>query len=198
MIIPRYEIKYRNRNFLASSKEEMIQNISTYFSKKNEVIDIEMVKIHVNKNIKENPSSKPDSGEGLDKVHKPKLTFKEALAGSVALLKVVGGDTVSKEEIKRRSALCASCPLKTEVSNCWGCGFGKTLTRFISGLRNMFTGEVSLSRDVSSSYCGVCGCALATMLPSKMSSFNQESQEKQKERPNYCWVKQNSPNYVTD
>lgn len=194
MKVPKYKIKYRNRSFLADSANEMIENIRKYFDKTGETFDLEEVKNHVNKNITES-KTKLDLGERLNKIFKGKLNYKDALHGANALIKVLGGDAVDQEEIKRRTRICASCPLKTLTTDCYACGFASRLTKIISDIKGKFTTQFELSSDVRGSYCDVCGCALSVMIPSKMSVFSEDA-DKQASRPNHCWVKKGGPEYV--
>lgn len=198
MNIPKYEIKYKNRNFLADSKESMINNITIYLNGKGIEFDKNELKGHVEKSIKKNSAYSGGYSDAqekrLNKVYKPRMTFKEVVNGAKALLGVSIGDSVDQDEITRRGRICASCPNKTLTTDCYGCGFASTLNKFIGGLKSLFSKEVSLNSDVKGSYCNVCSCALAIMIPSKLTAFN-EDQDKQDKRPDHCWLKRDGENF---
>lgn len=197
MRIPRLQVKYRGKNFLGDSIEDLRNNINKYFRDRNVGIDSDEVDILLSKNVKKNgEGGKLDSGDKLNKVHKGRISFKSAVSGAKALLRNFVGDIVDKEEIKRRSSICSACKENIETTDCVACGFGGKLNSYINSLKQSFGGnEIKLSQSVKGRYCGVCNCALALMLPSKMDAFT-ESDDKQKSRPNHCWVKQTSSNYV--
>jgi hypothetical protein len=196
MKIPKYRIKYQNRDFLADDAGSMIENITKYLTNRDKHIDIDEIRSHVNKNIKDSgPSDPQDIGGKLNKVAKKTLRYKEVMNGAQAILRVLGGDSVDQDEIKRRTRICRECPLKSLTSDCYGCGFASRLTGIINDIKSKFTGTFELSQDVKGSYCSVCSCALSVMIPSKMSAFD-EDEEKQKSRPDYCWVKKGGTEYV--
>lgn len=200
MNIPKFQIRYKNQNFFADSKELMIANICKYFDNRNISIDILEIKEHVNKNIQNSSlgnSVKIDEQEKrLNKIFKGRLSFSNVVAGARAFLSVVGGSSVTQEEINRRSSICQGCVHKQVTTDCFSCGFGGTLNKFINEAKVRFGFGFELTQDAKKSYCEVCSCALSLMLPSKTSSFKTEDEDKQKARPDFCWVKKGSDNFI--
>jgi hypothetical protein len=197
MNIPKFEIKYKGYNFLADSEVLMFDNINKFLNNKKISYDRDELLLHIQKNLKPNSAfsgGESQSEKRLNKVYQKRLTFKDVVNGAKALLNTSLGNTVDQEEITRRGRICASCPRKQLTTDCYGCGFSRVLSKFIGNLKNIFGKEVSLHSDVKGSYCDVCGCALSIMIPSKLDAFN-ETQDKQDARPEYCWLKKNSPNY---
>lgn len=197
MNIPRYEIKYKSKNFLADSKELMFENIEKYLGKKGIAFDRKELLGHIDKNIRVNSAySGGDIQEKrLSKIHKPKLKFKDVVAGAKALLGLTIGDAVDQTEITRRGRLCAGCPRMTLTTDCYSCGFAGTLNKFVNNLKGLFGKEVSIHSDVKGGYCDICSCALAVMIPSKLNKFH-EDQDKQNQRPDHCWLKRGGTEYV--
>lgn len=199
MNIPKYEIKYKGKNFLANSKELMFANIEKYLGNRSIDFDKEELLGHINKNIKVNSAfggSSNTQEKKLNKVYKPRLTFKDVVNGAKALLGLSIGDAVDQNEVTRRGRICASCPRMTLTTDCYGCGFAGTLNKFIGGLKGLFGKELSLNADVKGGYCDICSCALSIMIPSKLDKFN-ESEEKQSQRPDFCWLKKSSENFFS-
>lgn len=198
MTIPKFEIKYKNYNFLAESKEAMYLNIKKFLDNKNIAFDEKELRAHLDKCLKVNSAYSGGTSDAqekrLNKVYVPRLKFKDVVNGAKALLGTSLGHTVDQEEITRRGRICAGCPNKTLTTDCYGCGFAGTLNKFIIGLKSIFAKEVSIHPDVKGCYCNVCSCALAIMIPSELTAFN-EDEEKQSKRPDFCWLKRSGDNY---
>lgn len=124
------------------------------------------------------------------------MNFAEVVTGAKAILDVTKGEVVEQSEITRRASICTSCPLSSTTTDCIACGFGSRLSKFISDLKTkVFESNYKVPNGMDRNYCKVCGCSLAMMIPSKMSAF-KESDQKQAERPDHCWVKKTSINYI--
>jgi len=183
------KVKYRGKSFLGADEQVLYRNVIKYFPD----ADAEEVRLAISKH-----SSTPHFLGDTAKKSKAKISFKEAKNGAAALLKVMVGETVPQIEINRRAAICNSCPNVSQTTDCVGCGFGKKLNNFISEIKkNVFKTNLDIPNGLKGSYCKVCSCALVMMLPSRMEAFN-ESEEKQAERPDFCWVKKTSQHYVSD
>lgn len=127
--------------------------------------------------------------------------FAQVMNGAKAIVSLVSGDVVSQSEYNRRSKICADCPLKSKVSNCFGCGAGTTIARRFRELSRV-GGKTYLEYKtplgpVNYLYCGICDCSLGLMVMSKMSRF-RETKEENLKRPTHCWVRKDSPNYIED
>lgn len=125
---------------------------------------------------------------------KKKIGLAEAVSGAKALIRYTGGSTVTTEEIVRRSDICKDCPLISKIGGCAPCGAAGKIANFVNSLRATLKLEEPLPTSVKSSYCKVCDCSLALMIPSKMSAFT-ESESKNLQRPDHCWIKKTSNNY---
>lgn len=199
MNIPQYEIKYKNRTFLADDESSMLANIDKYLTSRNISYDLEECISHVRRNMRRNSAYSGGSSEErkLNKPHKAGLTFKTVVNGAKALLGVSLGHTVDDAESNRRGKICVACPKKKLTTDCYGCGFSSVLNKFINNLKSLFGKQVSLNPDLKGSYCDICDCALAIMIPSKISAF-KEDKAKQDARPDHCWIKKGGFNYVED
>ena len=187
-------LRERGAVFLGVDKHALEQNIRDFFREKTPVDDnlVEIInkfstghkeaESQVNKNIKG------------DKKKNTRIAFKDAVNGATALLREATGDRVDQEEINRRAGICSGCELNSGTTDCYACGFGSRLSKWVNGLKKVFGKGFIIPNKLEGRYCEVCKCSLAMMLPSKMDAFH-ETDEKQSERPAHCWVKKESPNF---
>lgn len=124
---------------------------------------------------------------------KKKLGFSDYLHGAEALVNVSAGNTVDQLEINRRAGICQFCPKLEEVPGCMSCGFAGTLSNALNKIKKAFDSGFEIPNNMSKHGCGVCGCSLAVMLPAKTSAFKETDQNL---RPDHCWVKKKSNNYI--
>jgi hypothetical protein len=87
---------------------------------------------------------------------------------------------VPMEEAERRAAICADCPMNTQVSGCLGCTGVASLIRRIQG-------NHKTSKDTWLNACNVCGCELKVKVLVPMGVIDNSGLE----YPSYCW--QNHP-----
>lgn len=130
-------------------------------------------------------------------VRPKKIGLADAVTGAKALLRYTQGSAVSSSEITRRSEICKDCPLINRIGGCASCGAAGKIANFVSNIRSSLKLQDPIPDSVKSSYCGVCQCSLALMVPSKMDAFN-ESIEKNSKRPDNCWLKTTSNNYINE
>lgn len=128
---------------------------------------------------------------------KKKISFKDGVAGAYALFKVVTGAVVEQSELNRRSNICIKCPKVIESSNCRSCGFAASLLKFVTKLKKAFGKGFVIPHNLEDKHCGICDCALSVMLPSDLKMFSHEK-DKQSLRPDFCWLKKDSPNYISE
>lgn len=126
---------------------------------------------------------------------KKRIGLAEAVSGAKALIRYTSGSTVSTAEIERRSNICKDCSLINKIGGCAPCGAAGKIANFVNTVRVSLKLEQPIPTSVKSSYCGVCDCSLALMVPSKMELF-VEPESKNLQRPDHCWVKRNSNNYI--
>lgn len=184
-----YKIRvgFNAKRYEADTKEDLVKILveKGYSHKKAEgLVNLRATKIHKDFNPNE-------SAKGV----KTGVSFKDAIHGAGALVKLLQGKSATQEEINRRSGICNGCPLIATVSDCMGCGAGAKISKYVNDLKaKTFGGNYNIPNGLSKRYCGVCKCSLAVMLPSTIEAF-EESEEKQSERPDFCWVKKSSINY---
>jgi hypothetical protein len=128
------------------------------------------------------------------------IGFSGLVAGAEALVNVVAGNTVTQSEINRRSAICFGCKIDGQkgvisANDCMPCGGAAKIARWTGKLKKSLGGGYVIPNNLESKGCAVCKCSLAVMIPSKMSAFEYEK-DKQEERPEHCWVKKTSNNYI--
>lgn len=131
-------------------------------------------------------------------VHRKKPSLAETIHGAKALLRYMGGSSVSSQELERRSAICNNCPLRDSVSDCMSCGGSGKVALFINQLRRSKKFEGSIPESLRKKFCGFCGCSLPLLLVSKFKDFEVESPQKNAARPDHCWLKKTSPNFTKE
>jgi hypothetical protein len=168
------------------------------FSNSNfDIIKAEVVSFLVKNNINYDPASLDKSilrqSSIADK--KKRIGLAEAVSGAKALLRYASGSTASTLEIERRAGICKDCPLIDRIGGCAPCGAAGKIANFVNSLRTSLRLDQPIPSSIKSSYCGVCDCSLALMVPSKMSAFS-ESESQNLQRPDICWIKKTSTNYI--
>jgi hypothetical protein len=110
--------------------------------------------------------------------------MKIGLVGAMAALKAYadarGGDVVSPEELRDRTAVCRSCPKRKLSSG--------ILTK-VSEKLGILANAHRVPKDVSAYSCGVCGCSLMLLLPARGVALHKDTPEEARERPDSCWIK---------
>lgn len=185
------EIKYKGMIFRGDTTNEIHGSIMKYLTKRKIAAEINLFEI-----VEENSKliQKRKVKEKFAEPSKKKINFDKARNGAIALLSVTVEGAVDQSEINRRASLCTNCPKVNKVSNCFACGFGGAIVRFVNGLKKLFKSGFTIPNNLESRYCGVCNCALAMMLPSKMEAFKENLKDNQS-RPSHCWVKVGGKNY---
>lgn len=117
------------------------------------------------------------------------VTFEGALAAAKAAVKVATGDVVDDTELKRRADICHSCPMKSESSGCFGCNASARLASIANLMKRTFGKELRLPRNLKRFNCGVCGCSLSLLLPTKVENLHADTPEQASKRPANCWMK---------
>lgn len=99
-----------------------------------------------------------------------------AIAAMKAFKEAATGDVVPVDEISRRSRICEACPMKQRAT-----GAATRASQTLGLIANKNRVPVS----VKNFKCGVCGCALLLLLPSK--TLHTDTEEQRKLRPKGCW-----------
>ena len=86
---------------------------------------------------------------------------------------------VSQEEAERRAAICARCPMNTQVSGCLGC---TGVARLINRIRRDRT--TSFDNDLDA--CNVCGCELKVKVLVPLDVIDNSGLD----YPDWCWNNQ--------
>lgn len=127
------------------------------------------------------------------------ISFGDAVRGAKAIVKMAKGQVVDGSEILRRANICTGCHLSSKSSGCATCRFGRQVTDVVNVIRSLAGRSISYpnikgskARDMN---CGACGCSLMVMLPAQIECFD-ESEEKNQSRPDICWAKRGSVNYI--
>ncbi len=134
--------------------------------------------------------------------------FSQLVAGAEAIVNVTSGNIVSQEEINRRARICSGCKTAdpdsgivmdgvVSTTDCRACGFASRFATWANKLKKQFGVGHVIPNGLSDKGCIVCKCTLAVMLPSKMSAFDYEK-DLQEKRPDHCWVKKTSNNYIPE
>jgi hypothetical protein len=90
---------------------------------------------------------------------------------------------VDQPEAERRAAICASCPLNTNVKGCWRCrGLAEWLFKLI--------GARTTAHGSRLNQCGVCGCAIKAKIWLPLDVAKQVSEGYT--FPSWCWLNEQS------
>lgn len=127
-----------------------------------------------------------------------KLTFNDIIVGAGAILRYASGNAASAQEVKRRSEICKSCPMRDRTTGCAACGFSRKVANFINKIRSEKKAEVEIEATLRDSYCGVCNCSIPMMLLTRYEDFYVEPAHKNQLRPDACWLKQTSINFTNE
>ena len=125
----------------------------------------------------------------------PRVNFRDALKAGKAAVKITTGDIVSKKEMNRRWQICKNCPQKTNTKECFGCNAAKFLSEITKATKSMFGTKVDLPGESKRFSCGVCGCSLSMLLPTKTEHLHQDNDAQAQRRPAFCWMKEDGHNY---
>lgn len=124
-----------------------------------------------------------------------KVTFSQAVSGAKALIKsTIGGE--DSTEIQRRSEICKDCPLRDGISVCGSCGTAGKIARFVNTFKAKLGIRTTIDKKISLSYCGFCKCSLALIVVTKLKDFHEETPARNSSRPDVCWLKKTSHNYL--
>lgn len=107
------------------------------------------------------------------------LTPRDALTAAKAFTHALSGDVVSADEIRRRAAICSTCPQRKLVRN---------RTSQISQTLGMIANRHRVPRDIKDYACGVCGCSLMLLIPATKKDLHEDSPEESEKRPERCWL----------
>jgi hypothetical protein len=133
------------------------------------------------------------------KPSKPKrLGLNDIIIGANAILRYTSGKAASNTEIKRRSEICKSCPMREKTTGCAPCGFGRRIANFINKIRAEKKAEVEIEATLRDSYCGVCSCSIPMMILTQYEDFYVEPDHKNNLRPDACWLKKTSINFTNE
>jgi hypothetical protein len=125
-----------------------------------------------------------------------KIPFRDAMAAGKAALKIIKGDVVSKQEMDRRWAICKGCPAITETKECFSCNRAKFLADITNTTKSIFGSDIKYPGESKKLSCGVCGCMLAMLLPTKSDDLHKDTPLQKEIRPDFCWMNPESPNFV--
>lgn len=183
--------KSQTFKFTGNSVEEIANRAQQFLIEKNIARNRKEVEILIENYFKMNPG----------KISKRIPRIGEAFHAGMALLQASVGQYASEQEIKRRSKICLTagpnggpCPHLSGYSECMGCGGMKNVNNFMLRARKMLgLSKIVLDQSLKTKYCGVCGCSLSLLLITN--SFPKESDEENKKRPAFCWMRKDSDNY---
>ena len=107
------------------------------------------------------------------------ITPRDALAAAKAFQHAVKGDVVSPEEIRRRGAVCKTCPKRQLV---------RRRTSQVSQILGILANRHRVPPEVKDYACNVCGCSLMLLLPATPQDLHKDSGKEAAERPERCWL----------
>lgn len=183
----RYRVPYKGELIIGSSAEKIAETIV-----KHGVLSYEDSLVYVKAQLKEY-SPEPQANTFIRNPEKKELGLSDYVSGALAVVSIVKGSSVSQEEINRRAIICSSCPKLDDIKGCMPCGLAKRIADSVNKIKSLFGAAFNMPNGLNSKGCGVCKCALSVMLPSKMSQFTEQDQST---RPNHCWVKRTSNNFI--
>lgn len=127
---------------------------------------------------------------------KPSLNLASVKSACSAMLESIKGNIVSDEEINRRWSICKNCPASTTVSDCMSCGGAGRAADWVNKVKGAAGKRFRLEQESGKTFCGLCGCSHALMIPTKMKFQKQETEKQNQLRPSQCWLRWDSQNYV--
>ena len=134
--------------------------------------------------------------EILPAFKKPHLNLAAVKSACGAMIQTIKGNTVPDQEIARRWYICQACPAKTTVSDCMSCGGAGRAADWINKVRGAAGKSFRLDQESAKTFCGLCGCSHALLIPTKIEHQKEESEKQNKQRPLACWLRYDSPNYI--
>jgi hypothetical protein len=192
------QFPFKGKTYIGETHSQIHNNIikEHQFNSSNlpSLNDVERGSTNYNKNTGFQPYKAPTPMMGS-------VSMSEAINGAKAILRLAAGQRVEDKEMERRASICkyaipGGCPKLQTVSGCKACGTGAAISSFIGKLKGFFGGKkLEIPNNLSDRYCGVCGCSLAIMLPSKTEAFDF-AKDNQKDRPSFCWIKKGGQNFV--
>lgn len=183
----RYAFAYNKvlHRFEDQDRLTLIHKVTEFYRKHNIMFSYDMIVKSIDRQSK-NPEIKR------------RLTLAEVVTGAKSLVRTTAGQSVSNVEIVRRSDICAKCPLMDEIGGCHSCGAGGKISNWANKLRSFMGSQIPIPAEVKGSYCGFCGCAIASMVLAKKTDFYPEAPTKNATRPDNCWLKTTSINYTNE
>lgn len=164
---------------VANSLVKASKNTSSPYSFSSAVVEVSKRMVPVHKNLVEQSFPK--------KVKSEAPSLQEIAAGATSALKQIGGICEDQTVINRRAIVCSACPKKKDTSGCGPCGFAGKVKSFVNGVKKLFGGGHTIPNQLDKSYCDVCDCSLAMMLPAQLVDFKL-STINDPERPKTCWI----------
>ena len=182
----RYTFAYKGKvyRFESQSKDIVLSQLIEFHQKNNIIFDREKLSMSIDRQSK---MAKP----------KKKVGIADAVVGAKALLRFTSGEAVSGSEMERRASICSQCPHISLISGCRSCGAAGAIAKLLNAVRAAHKLQYPIPVSVKEKYCSVCDCSLALMVPSKISAF-AENDEKNGKRPDNCWIKRTSQNYINE
>lgn len=180
------EIEYNNKTytFTGNDRTTVVVKVKIFCKKNNINYSDGMIERRI---TTDSPGSKPS-----------KLTFSQVVTGAHAILRYTTGTSASDKEVTRRTDICLTCPHRSETAGCGPCGFGRRVANFINSLRAKKKTEAPIDAAIKQSYCDVCKCSIPMMVLTRYEDFYKEVSVKNNMRPDYCWLKESSPNFTNE
>jgi len=183
----KYSIGYGGKlyRFSNQSKQALIAEVTAFLNKNNISFD---------------STDLPKSIDRQSKLvqRKPTIKLADAVSGANAVIRYLNGKSVSYRELERRSDICAQCPISNTIGGCMSCGMAGAITRLTNKIRSSKGVEGKIPSIIANRYCNICGCSLALMVVTKLEDFNSEDNFKNSQRPDVCWLKKTSINYINE
>lgn len=164
---------------VANTLVKASKNTSKPYSFPSAVLEVQKSMVPVHKSLIEQKIPK--------KAKRDAPSLQEIAAGATSALKQIGGICEDQTVINRRAIICSACPKKSDTSGCGPCGFAGKVKSFVNGVKKMFGGGHTIPNGLDRSYCDVCDCSLAMMLPAQLKDF-KASTVNDPERPKNCWI----------
>lgn len=193
-------IVYRKNNGLGNTE---------YNSAYNEV----RRQVSARKNAAAFRKSRPITREEVEKRNmkpKPKkrLSLAEIFHGAKAFVDIKKGNVVRQNEINRRAEICFKCQELSETTDCFGCGAGRRLVKHVQTLKQDTNAAFLIPEGnfkkrsglepISKFFCNICGCSAIALCVSMMRNIRDESDALNERRPDHCWMKRTSKNFIDD
>ena len=128
-------------------------------------------------------------------VKKKPVNFAAIKSACNAIFENIRNNVESPAEISRRWRICKACPQLTKVSDCVSCSGTGRFTNWLNSIKAASKTNFHIDQGSALTYCGMCGCSHALMIPARLDSQKEESDEANKTRPELCWLRKDSKNY---